>query len=721
MNDIFKIDRRNFLQLGVSVGGGLILGFNFSPSGGISEAKARTAASFPLNAFVRIGDDDTITIIVNKSEMGQGVYTSLPMLLAEELECDWGKIRVEAAPVSPVYNHTEWGPMQGTGGSSSVKSEWERFRKAGATAREMLLAAAASTWKVNKMTCHAEKGKVIHTSGKSLTFGKLAKMAARIPVPKLVILKEPESFKIIGKSVKRLDTPEKTNGKAIFGFDTGFPGMLTALIARPPVFGGKVTSINAEKTKAVPGVKDVLQVPSGVAVIADGFWPAKKGRDLLEIVWDEGDGAKLSTARLKEAYNGLAKTPGSVARKEGDAEAALRGEAIQISAEYQVPYLAHAMMEPLNCLVDFRGNSCEIWTGTQMQTADRNTAAHILGLKPEQVKLHTTFLGGGFGRRANPYSDFVGEAAHVAKALGKPVKVVWSREDDIRGGYYRPLWSDRITAALDEEGSPVAWQHTIVGQSILEGTVFKGMIKKGIDATSVEGAEDIPYDIPNILVDVHSPKIGIPVQWWRSVGHSHTAFVVESFIDELAHEAKKDPFEFRRKLLAYHPRHKGVLELAAEKANWGASLPAGRGRGIAVHDSFGSFVAYVAEVSVSDDGRIRVHKVVCVIDCGRVVNPDTVAAQMEGGMVFGLTAALYGEITLNNGRVEQSNFHNYRMLRMNEMPEMEVHIVRSWKPPGGVGEPGVPPIAPAVANAVFAVTGKRIRSLPFRREELKKA
>ncbi|MEN6623111.1 MAG: xanthine dehydrogenase family protein molybdopterin-binding subunit, partial [Smithella sp.] len=672
MNSIFKINRRNFLQLGISLSGSLILGLNFSSPEGICEAETMTSASHTLNAFIRISTDDTITITVNKSEMGQGVYTSLPMLIAEELECDWKKIRVEAAPVNPAYNHTEWGPMQATGGSTSIRSEWERFQKVGATAREMLLAAAAKTWKVNKKTCRAENSRVFDSNGRSLTFGELAKTAARMPLPKQVILKDPANFKIIGKPVKRLDTPEKTNGKAIFGFDTGLPGMLTALIARPPVFGGKVISIKTNRTMAVPGVKNVVQVPSGVAVIAEGFWPAKKGRDLLEIIWDEGSGAEISTPDLQEHYKSLAKTKGTVARKEGDTETAFRSSIKKVTAEYEVPYLAHALMEPLNCLIDFRGDSCEIWTGTQAQTRDRNAAAKILGLNPDQVKLHTTLLGGGFGRRSNPHSDFVTEAAYVAKALGKPVKVVWSREDDIRGGYYRPMWSDRMVAALDLEGNPVAWQHTIVGQSILESNAFKG-VENGIDATSLEGAQDIPYNIPNIQVELHSPRIGVPVQWWRSVGHSHTAFVVESFIDELAYTAKKDPFEYRLKLLAYQPRHKGVLELVAQKAKWGSDMPAGYGRGIALHSSYGSYVAYVAEVSVSDDGRVHVHKIVCAIDCGRVVNPDTVAAQMEGGMVFGLTAALHGEITLNNGRVKQSNFHNYRMLRMNEMPEMEVH------------------------------------------------
>jgi isoquinoline 1-oxidoreductase subunit beta len=682
----------------------------------------RGERSFMLNAFVRIGADDSVTVIVNKSEMGQGVYTSLAMLIAEELPCDWRKIRVEAAPVAAVYNHTQWGPLQGTGGSSSVVSEWERFRKAGAAAREMLLEAAASTWGIDKALCRAENGRVVHENdkGKALTFGQLAAQAATLPVPWDVPLKDPADFRIIGKPTQCLDSPGKINGTAIFGIDARVPEMLTAVIARCPVFGGKVTSFNADKTKAVPGVRDVFAVPSGVAVIAESFWPAKKGRELLDIVWDEGPGANISTSDMRGNYKALAGTPGMAARREGDAAAAIGSADRQISAEYEVPYLAHAMMEPLNCLVDFRAGHCEIWTGTQSQTVDRNAAADVLGLKPQDVNIHTTFLGGGFGRRANPVSDFVVEAAHVAKSVQKPVMVVWTREDDIRGGYYRPMWYDRLTAALDREGNPVAWQHTIVGQSILRGSVFSGMIANGIDETSAEGARDLPYKIPNILVDLHSPQSVVTVQWWRSVGHSHTAFVVESFIDELAHAARKDPFEFRRGLLAAHPRHKAVLELAAEKAGWGKPAPGGRARGIAVHQSFGTYVAQVAEVSVAADGKIRVHRVVCAVDCGRVVNPETVRAQMEGGIVFGLTAALHGAITLKDGRIEQSNFHNYPLLRIAEMPAVDVHMVPSSKPLSGVGEPGVPPIAPAVANAVFAATGKHIRALPIRLADWKK-
>jgi isoquinoline 1-oxidoreductase beta subunit len=700
------------------VGGGLLIGCYVRGGPRLAEA-ATPGKTFAPNAFIRIGADGVVTIIVGKSEMGQGVYTSLPMLVAEELEADWRKIRVESAPVDPAYNHPQAG-MQFTGGSQSVSSSWDQLRKAGAAARIMLIAAAAQTWKVGPGDLRAENGYVVHgRSGRRLSYGALAGKAVKLAPPKDVKLKEPKDFKIIGKPMRRLDSPEKVTGKGQFGLDVKLPGMLTALVARPPVFGGKALNVRDDKARAVPGVKAVVLIPSGVAVVATGFWPAKQGRDALEIQWDDGPGTSLSTASLREQYASLAKTAGAAARKEGDAAAALAQATRQITAEYEVPFLAHAPMEPLNCVVDLRPGSCELWTGTQFQTVDRAAAAAAAGLRPEQVKIHTTLLGGGFGRRANPASDFVAEAVHVAKAVQAPVKVVWTREDDMRGGYYRPVWFSRLSAGWDAGGNPVAWMHTIVGQSILAGTPFeKFMVKDGIDATSVEGAADLPYDIPNIAVDLHSPRVGVPVLWWRSVGHSHTAFVVESFLDEVAHAAGKDPYELRRALLSKHPRHAGVLELAAGKAGWGTALPAGRGRGIAVHESFRSFVAHVAEVSVQD-GRVRVHRVVCAIDCGMLVNPDTIKAQMESGIVFGLTAALHGAITLKDGRVEQSNFHDYPMLRMNEMPAIEVHIAPSTEAPGGVGEPGVPPIAPAVANALFAATGKRVRRLPIGAEELK--
>jgi isoquinoline 1-oxidoreductase beta subunit len=718
MREIINMGRRDFLKTGTLICGGLMLGFYLPLRESLSGASNPAGDSFMPNAFIRIGTDEMVTIIVNKSEMGQGVYTSLPMLVAEELEVDWSKIRFEPAPVDPAYNHTQWG-VQGTGGSTSVWSEWDRLRKAGATARIMLVKAAADTWKVDPGSCRAERGFVIHNpTQRKISYGKLVEKASQMEPPKSVALKEPKDFKFIGKPRRRLDTPEKTNGKAIFGIDAKVPGMLTAVVARAPVFGGRVKSFSVDKAKAVPGVKEVVQIDSGVAVIADNFWSANKGRNALEVVWDEGTLATLSTSGMREQYMNLAKSPGAVARKKGNPESVLSNAAKQLKAEYEVPYLAHACMEPLNCLVDLRSESCEIWTGTQFQTVDRNSAASVVGLKPEQVKIHTTFLGGGFGRRANPQSDFVTEAARVAKVVKKPVKVIWTREDDTKGGYYRPMWYDQIAAGLDGKGNVIAWQHTIVGQSILSGTPFDP--KADVDPASVEGAKEIPYEIPNILVDLHSPKIGVPVQWWRSVGHSHTAFVVESFIDEVAHETGKDPYAFRRKLLVKHPRHDGVLKLAAEKSGWGRPLPKGRGRGIAVHESFGSFIAQVAEVSVSAEGEVRVHRVVCAIDCGKIVNPDTIKAQMESGIVFGLSAALHGKITFQNGRVEQSNFHDYPILRLSEMPLVEVHIVSSEEKSGGVGEPGVPPIAPAVCNAIFAVTGKRIRSLPIRSEDLKK-
>lgn len=711
--------RRQFLKSSALVGGGLVIAFYLPRTMKFALAAEDPAKTYPPNAFIRIGEDETVTILINKSEMGQGVYTSLAMLVADELEADWSKVRVESAPVAPVYNHTAWN-IQATGGSTSVASSWEQLRKVGAAGRALLIRAAADTWKVKPDSCHAEDGYVIHKpTRRRLSYGALSAKAADLPMPAQVKLKDPKQFKLIGKPTRRLDTPAKANGTARFGIDVRLPELLTALIARPPVFGGKVKSFDAAKSKAVAGVVDVVQVPSGIAVVAKDFWSAKKGRDALDIVWDRGPNADLSSAKLREEFARLARTSGLPARDRGDANTVLDKAAKRFSAEYEVPYLAHAPMEPLNCTVDLREDRCEIWTGTQFQTADRDRAAAIAGLKPEQVELHTTFLGGGFGRRANPQSDFVSEAVHVAKAVKKPVKVVWTREDDIKGGYYRPTFHDRLSAGLDAKGNPVAWTHTIVGQSIAIGTPFEGvMVRNGVDASSVEGAADLPYEIPNIRVDLHSPRLDIPVLWWRSVGHSHTAFVVESFIDEVAHAAGKDPYRFRHELLTKHPRHRGVLELAAKKAGWGSALDKGRGRGIAVHASFGSYVAQVAEVSV-EDGQARVHRVVCAIDCGQVVNPDTIAAQMESGIVWALSAAFYGEITLNEGEVEQSNFTDYPVLRIDEMPAVEVHIVPSREPPSGVGEPGVPPLAPAVANAVFAVTGKRIRSLPLSKHDLK--
>jgi isoquinoline 1-oxidoreductase beta subunit len=717
MSEIVNVSRREFLRTGLLAGGGLVLGLHLPATG---QEPGRKDGPFPLNAFVRVGADDTVTVLVNHSEMGQGPYTSVPMLVAEELDADWAKVRYEAAPVAAVYNHTVYG-IQMTGGSTSTWTEWERVRKAGAAARAMLIAAAAAEWKVEPAACGTEPGHVVHAaSGRRLAYGKLAEKAADLKPPENVKLKDPKDFRLVGRPTRRLDTPDKVTGKAVFGIDVQLPGMLVALVARPPVFGGKVKSYSADRARAVPGVRRVVQIPRGVAVVADGFWPAKKGREALEVVWEEGPLATLDSRAQGEQYAELVKKPGVAARKDGNAAAALKKAAKTVEAVYDLPYLAHAPMEPINCVADVRADRCEVWVGTQFQTGDRDAAAEESGLKPEQVTLHTTLLGGGFGRRAVPDSHFVREAVQLSKAVRAPVKVIWTREDDTRGGYYRPRAYHTVRAGLDAAGAPVAWEQHIAVQSFLVDTPFAALIKDGLDETAVEGAKEIPYAIPHLRVDWHPAPGGVPTLWWRSVGHSHTAFVIETLMDELAHLAGKDPVEFRRGLLGRQPRVKRVLEFVADKAGWGRPPPAGRGRGIAVHESFGSYVAHVAEVSVSDAGQVRVHRVVAAIDCGPVVNPDTIRAQLEGGTAFGLTAALYGEITFEKGRVKQRNFHDYPLLRINEMPAVEAHVVPSDDRMGGVGEPGVPSVAPALANAIFAATGKRLRRLPIRAADLKK-
>ena len=699
--------RRRFLKVGALTGGGLVIGFAVP---GSAQPPKPPALPSP-NAFLRIGNDDSLTVLLAHSEMGQGVWTALPMLLAEELDADWGRIKVEHAPAAPQYAHTAFG-MQMTGGSTSTWSEFERYRQVGALARTLLVQAGAQKLGVAASACRTEKGFVI-AGDRRARYGELAEAAAKLETPTTVTLKDAKQWTIVGKPTRRLDTPEKITGRAQFGLDVKFDGLLTAVVLRSPVFGGRVKSFDASRAKAVAGVRDVVQVPSGVAVVADNFWVAKKGRDALQVEWDLGPGATLDSAALRTQFRALAATPGTVAAQAGDVTAASRPGALE--AEYAVPYIAHAPMEPLNCSVRITSGACELWTGTQFQGMDQQVAAEITGLKPEQVTVHTTFLGGGFGRRATPSSDFVREAVHVAKAAGKPVKTVWTREDDVRGGYYRPAFLHRARIAVGPDGMPVAWSHTIVGQSIAAGTPFQPMmVRNGVDNTSVEGVSDSPYlkSVPNHRVDLHSPTSAIPVLWLRSVGHSHTAFVMESLIDELARAAKRDPLDYRRALLKGHPRHLGVLELAAQKAGWGSAPAKGRARGIAVHESFGSVVAQVAEVSV-EAGKIRVHRVVCAVDCGLAVNPLSVAAQMESGVAFGLSAVLHSALHLKEGRVQESNFHDYRVLRMNEMPAVEVHILPSTARMGGVGEPGVPPIAPAVANAVAALTGQRLRELPL--------
>jgi isoquinoline 1-oxidoreductase beta subunit len=708
MTTIRNESRRDFLK----ASGGLLLAIS------LPEALAQSGkAVFQPNAFIRIGTDNTVTVIVKHLEMGQGTYTGLPTLVAEELDADWPQMRAEGAPAdAKQYNNLFWGEAQGTGGSTALANSYEQLRKAGASARAMLVAAAAEKWQAPPAEIKISRG-TLYWKNQRATFGQLAADAAKQKVPENVTLKNPKDFIYIGKPARRLDARAKSNGTAQFTQDVKLPGMLTAVVLHPPRFGATLKSFDAAKAKAVKGVVEVVAfstpVSNGVAVLAKDYWTAKKGRDALTAEWDESKAFKMGSAEIFAEYRKLAATPGASARKEGDADKALASAAKVMEAAYEFPYLAHAAMEPMNCVVKLDvggGNAgCEIWNGEQFQTVDQMAVAQVLGLKPEQVKLNQLYAGGSFGRRANPQSDFLVEAAAIAKAVRVPVKLVWGREDDMRAGWYRPMYYHTLKAGLDAGGNIVAWQHTIVGQSILAGTAFESMmVKDGVDATSVEGAANLPYAIPNLAVSLHSPKIGVPVQWWRSVGSTHTAFATECFLDEIARETKKDPFELRRSLLAKHPRHKGVLELAAAKAGWGKPLPAGRARGIAVHESFNTFVAQVVEIS-----KNRIERVVCAVDCGVAVNPNIIAMQMESGIGFGLSAALSGAITLKDGVVEQSNFHDYPVLRMNEMPRIETYIVPSTEKPSGVGEPGTPVIAPALANAILALQGKPMRALPL--------
>lgn len=717
-----NVTRRGFLKAGAVLSGGLLISFTVPGARKLGAAAPsmlgpQSGAAFAPNAYLHITADNQVMVYLAHAEMGQGIWTTLSMMIAEELDVDVNKMIVQHGDAWKPYTHTVFG-IQITGGSSTTWSEFERYRKAGATARSLLMQAAAQQFGVSPSECKTENGVVIAGSKKA-TYGELATAAGALPALGDVPLKDPKDWKYIGKGVKRLDTPAKINGTAKFGMDMQLPGMLTAVVLHAPVFGAKVKSVDASKTKAIPGVRQVVQVPGGVAVLADNYWAAQKGRSALKVDWNLGTGANVDTTAMLAHYRQLSQQPGVMAVKEGDVETAMPKAAKTVEAEYVFPYLAHAPMEPLNVTVQLKDGKCEIWTGTQMPGIDQEAAAKVLGLKPEQVRVNTMFLGGGFGRRATPVSDFVTEAAEIVKASGKPtVKMVWSREDDIKGGFFRPMFLHRITAGLNADGIPVAWKHTIVGQSIMEGTFLAGMIKNGIDDSSVEGVVDSPYleEVPDRLVTLHSPKNEVPVLWWRSVGHTHTGMAMEAMIDELAYTAGKDPLAYRRELLKSKSRHLAALNLAAEKAGWGKPLPAGRFRGIAVHESFLSYVAQVAEISLNEDGTIRVHRVVSAIDCGLAVNPDGVTAQIESGINYGISAALHGEITLEKGRVQQGNFNDYVVSRMHDTPpDIEVHIVKSQDKMGGVGEPGVPPIAPAIANAYFAATGKRLRSLPFNR------
>jgi len=709
------ISRREFLASAAAGTAGLVIGFHVP---NVARAAPKPARPLPSpNAFLRIGSDDSVTVLLAHSEMGQGIWTGLAMLIAEELDCDWSKVRSEHAPAAPVYARAGMA-IQMTGGSSSTHSEFDRYRNVGAMAKVLLLRAAATRWKTTPAKLTATNG-VIAFGGaagpKTLTYGEVAEEAMKLPLPKTVKLKDPKAWKLIGTAVRRLDTPEKITGTAQFGIDVAFPGLRTAVVLRPPAFGAKLVKFDAADALKVPGVEKVVQTANGVAVVAAHFWAAKLGRDAVRAEWSAPEGGGVSTEKLLAEFRELARGEGTTVVDAGKAKQTIDAAASRLEASYEVPYLAHATMEPLNCSVKIDGDRCEIWTGTQFQSIDQAAAAQILGTTPDKVAIHTTFLGGGFGRRANPASDFVSEAVIVAKAAGVPVKVVWTREDDMRGGYYRPAYVHRVQVGIDEAGIPEAWHHVVVGQSILEGTPFAGGISDGIDRTSVEGIADSPYleGTKSKHVSLHSPRTPITVLWWRSVGHTHTAFAMESMIDELAAAAGKDPLAYRLALLAGKPRFARALETAATNAGWGTRAPAGRARGLAVHEAFGSIVAEVAEVSV-EGGRIKVHAVTAAVDCGTAVNPLGIEAQVQGSIAFGLSAALHGKLTIEGGKVVESNFHDYPVLRMSEMPKVSVHVIPSDAKMGGIGEPATAPIAPAVANAVFALTKQRLRTLPLR-------
>lgn len=713
----FNPGRRRFLQAAGVTGAGLVIGFRWL--GGPRVAAASAAAAFAPNAFVRIGPDDTVTVLAKHIEFGQGSHTGLATLLADELDADWATVRVENAPADAErYANLAFGNVQGTGGSTAIANSWDQLREAGATARAMLVAAAAEQWGVPAAEIRARDGVLSHAaSGHRARFGELAEAAARQAPPATVTLKRREAFRLIGHHhTPRVDSAGKSDGSARFTLDVDLPDLLTAVIARPPRFGGRLAGFDDAETRKVRGVVDVVAVPQGVAVIGEGYWPALQGRKALSIEWDESAAETRSSDDLFQEYTALAERPGLNAARRGDVAAAFARAERVIEADYRFPYLAHAPLEPMDAVARVTADGVEVWAGSQLQTVDQQVAAEFGGVTADRVRIHTLFGGGSFGRRATPNGDVVGEAVAVARAhgAGRPVKVVWSREDDIQGGRYRPLYLQRLRAALDADGRPLAWEQRIIGQSILTGTPFEAyLVEDGVDATSVEGARDLPYALPNLSVEVHNTEVGVPVLWWRSVGHTHNGYTTETFIDELAEAAGQDPVDFRLALLGEAPRHARVLELAAGKARWGSPVAEGRARGVAVHKSFGSYVAQVVEVSRGDNGLPRVHRVVCAVDCGIAVNPHNIEAQMQSGIGYGLGAALYNEIVLEAGRPQQANFDTYRPLRLTDMPEVEVHVVASDEPPTGVGEPGTPPIAPAVANAWYRLTGTRVRRLPF--------
>ncbi len=705
--------RRSFLKAAGATTGALLVATHV----GANKAFAAALNDPPApNAFVKVAADNTVTVMIKHLDMGQGVTTGLATIVAEEIDADWGQMRTAFAPSDPqLYNNLFFGPIQGTGGSTSTANSWMQLRQAGAAARAMLVAAAAAEWNVPAAEITVAKGVVSHKSGKSATFGALAAKAGTMPVPTTVSLKDPKDFTLVGTRLPRLDSKDKTDGRAIYALDVRRPGMKTAVVMHPPRFGGTVKSVDDAAAKKVPGVVDVVTIPTGVAVIANNTWAAMKGREALVVTWDDAKAEKRSSAQMLADYKAAAAKPGIVAAQRGEIDAALKQATKVVEAEFVFPYLAHAPMEPLNCVIEMTpAGGCEIHAGSQFQTVEHATAAAILGLKMDQVKINTLWAGGSFGRRATPNADYIAEAAMILKASGAkyPVQLVQTREDDIKGGRYRPMFYHKVQAGIGADGNPLVWTHRLVGQSFVIGTALEPMmVKNGLDHTAVEGVSDMPYHVPNMLVDWHNAPSPISTLWWRSVGHSHTAQAVEVMIDELAHAAGKDPVAYRLALLKDHPRHRAVLELAVAKAGTD-KLPSGRGRGVAVHESFSSFVAMVADVTVDKNG-VKVDRVVAAVDCGIAVNPDVVRAQVEGGIGYGLGHALRNQITFTDGVVDQANFDGYEPLRMSDMPVIEVHIVPSTAAPTGIGEPGVPPIAPAVANAIFAATGKRLRSLPY--------
>lgn len=706
-----SFSRRAFLKVTAAVGGGLMIGW-------VPEAGADQASLFVPNAFIRIDPAGKVTIISPAIEMGQGTYTSLPMLVAEELDIDLANVTVDHAPPDAKHygNPLVFG-VQMTGGSTSVRAFFLPLRQAGAAAREMLIQAAAASLKVEAASLSSEPGFVVHAaSGRRVAYGDLVDAAAKLPVPADVKLKDPSQFRIIGTAAKRLDVSGKVDGTATYGIDTKLPGMKIATVAASPVFGGKVKGLDEAAALKVPGVQQVAKIDNAVAVFADHYWAAKTGLEAAAIEFDDGPHAKLTTADIVADMAKAAEKDGAVARKDGDAAGAFAKAVTKVEATYEAPFLAHATMEPINCTVHATADGCDVWVGTQVPVFAQMAVAKALNLPPEKVRIHNHLLGGGFGRRLEV--DFIEQAARFAAQAKFPIKVVWSREEDIQHDMYRPYYYDRLSAGLDEQGLPVSWQHRIVGSSII-ARYFNIELKDGIDVDAVDGAIELPYAIPNVLVDYvrHEPP-GIPTAFWRGVGPTHNIYVVESFIDELATKAGKDPVEYRRALLQKNPRALGVLEKAAQMSKWGTPLGPRKGRGVSVQFAFGSYFAEVAEVTVSEKGVVHVDKVYAAVDCGVVVNPDTVVAQVQSGIIFGITGVLHGEITIKDGRVEQSNFHDYEMLRIDQAPEIEVEIIKSSEAPGGIGEPGTSALTPAVLNAVHAATGVRLRKTPIKSADL---